>query len=484
MKRTIILLLLAVSGSLAAQQAIVARGSETKNVAPENLASAIYVGFHDNADCWIFEGKKNVKQFVVANQNLEPLRLVELPDSRHANILTTAIAGNTATVIVTDDSKKERTLVLRHTIDLTTGTVGAIPDTLQNLTYGRKDECMVWGAKSPDGNLLGLVSIVVYTQQKQYHTVISLLSASGDQLWEKEFALGSMSNLFVTSEGRIVTLGMEPEGEETHFIFNVLSQYKEAAYSVAVKCDPVREVKLVNVIGSHALALGTFNPPDKDPEKNFTGGTLGLSFNIDSASLTGFFMRPLQNEDMNILYNKKTKKMQRDQYADRVEPLAFTPTPFGAAMVVSRCFSETITDDAGDLVEARKSVGLHLVAIDTLGKVKWIRNFRRNDMSKGTDYLLGIGLTTTNKGLALVKAEHPKYPANYDIANDAKKYVSGDKSNLVVYTIADNGDVSKLIVESKTKQTHMRTLKRPDGALLFLSDRGKKVRTATLKFVD
>ena len=54
----------------------------------------------------------------------------------------------------------------------------------------------------------------------------------------------------------------------------------------------------------------------------------------------------------------------------------------------------------------------------------------------------------------------------------------------MVYTIADNGDVSKLIVESKTKQTHMRTLKRPDGALLFLSARGKKVRTATLKFVD
>lgn len=484
MKRTIILLFLAVSASLAAQQAIVARGSETKNVSPENLASGFYVGMHDNADCWIFEGKKDVKQLVVTNQNLEALRLVEIPDSRNAKVLTAAIDGNTATVIMTDDSKKERTLVLRHTVDLTTGTVGTVPDTLQNITYGRKDECMVWGTTSPDGKLIALVSIVVFTQQKQYHSEISLLSANGDELWGKEFALGSMSNLFVTNEGRIVTFGIEPEGEETHFIFNVLSQYKDAAYSVAVKCDPIREMKLVNVIGNHALVLGTINPPEKDPAKNFTGGTIGLSFDIDHAALTGFFMRPLQNEDMNILYNKKTKKMQRDQYADHVETLAYTPTPFGAAMVVSRCFTETITDDAGDLVEARKSVGLHMVAIDTLGKVKWIRNFRRNDISKGTDYLLGVGLTTTNKGLALVKAEHPKFPATYDIANDAKKYVVGDKSNLVVYTIADNGDVSKLVVESKAKQTHMRTVKRPDGTLLFLSARGKKVRTATLKFVD
>ena len=484
MKRTIILLFLALSASLVAQQAVVARGSENKNVSPETLASAIYVGMHNNYDCWIFEGKKNVKQFAVCNQNLEAVRLVELPDSRHTDILTSAIDGNKATVIVTDKSKKERTLVLRHTIDLLTGTMGAVPDTLENLTYGRKDECLVWGTTSPNGNLIGLVTIVVFTQQKQYRTLISLLSADGEELWEKEFALGSMKDLFVTNEGRIVTLGIEPEGEETHFIFNVLSQYKEAAYSMSVKCDPIRELKLVNVIGNHAIALGTFNPIDKDPAKDFTGGTLGLSFDIETAALTGFFMRPLQNEDMNILYNKQTKKMQRDQYADRVAPLGYTPTPFGAAMVVGRNFTVAMTDDAGELIQARQNVGLHMVAIDTLGAIKWIRNFRRNDIAKGNDYLLGIGLTTTNKGVALVKAEHPKYPATYDIAKDAKKYTAGDKSNLVVYTIADNGDVSKLVVEPKAKQTHMRTLKRPDGALLFLSAHGKKVRTATLKFMD
>lgn len=484
MKRTIILLFMALSASLAAQQAIVARGSENKNVSPDVLASATYVGMHNNSDCWIFEGKKNVKQLAVCNQNFEALRLVELPDSRHVDILTTAIEGNVATVIVTDQSKKDRTLVLRHTVDLLAGTVGPVPDTLQSITYGRKDECMVWGTTSPNGALVGIVSIVVFTQQKQYHTVISLYTAGGEELWEKEFALGSMKDLFVTNEGRIVTLGIEPDGEETSFIFNVLSRYKEAAYSVAVKCDPLRELKLVNVIGSHALALGTFNAPEKDPAKGFTGGTIGLSFDIDAAALTGFFMRPLQNEDMNILYNKKTKKMQRDQYADNVNPLAYAPTSFGAVMAVGRNFTETITDDAGELIQARRNVGLHLVAIDTLGNIKWIRNFRRNDMSKGNDNLLGIGLTTTNKGLALVKAEHPKYPANYDIANEAKKYIAGDKSNLVVYTIADNGDVSKLVVEAKAKQTHMRTLKRSDGALLFLSAHGKKVRTATLKFMD
>ncbi len=484
MKRTIILMFLALSASLVAQPAVVARGSENKNVNPENLASAIYVGMHNNSDCWIFEGKKNVKQMAVCNPNFEALRLVELPDSRHVDVLTAAIEGNTATVIVTDKSKKERTLVLRYKINLLNGTVAPSPDTLQSLTYGRKDECLVWGATSPNGNLIGLVSIVVYTQQKQYHTVISLSNAGGEDLWEKEFALGSMKDLFVTDGGRIVTLGIEPEGEETHFVFNVLSQYKEAAYSVAVKCDPIREVKLVNVVGSHAVALGTINPPEKDPAKGFTGGTFGLSFDIDRAALTGFFMRPLQNEDMNILYNKKTKKMQRDQFADNVDPLAFAATPFGAAMVVGRNFTETITDDSGELIQARKTVGLHLVAIDTLGNIKWIRNFRRNDMSKGKDYLLGIGLTSNNKGLSLVKAEHPKYPATYDIANDAKKYIAGDKSNLVVYTIADNGDVSKLVVEPKAKQTHMRTLMRPDGQMLFLSAHGKKVRTATLKFMD
>ena len=483
MKRTIILLFLAISASLAAQQAVVAKGSESKLINQENLAEGVYVGYYNGLDCWIFEGKKEVKQLMLIDQNLTPMKVIELPDSRHVDVLTAAIDGNIATVILNDQSKKERAAVLRHSVNLDNATV-AVSDTIHALTFGRKDECMTWATTSPDGTLIGVVTIVTFTQQKQYRTLITLLDAQGRELWEKEFALGSMKDLFVTNQGRVVTLGIEPEGEETHFVFNVISQYKEAAYSVTVKCDPVREIELVNVIGSHAIALGTFSPADKDPRKEYTGGTLGLSFNIDSACLSGFFMRPFQNEDMNILYNKKTKKMQRDQYADRAKPIAYAPTPFDAVVALSRRYSEAYTESTGELIQVDKSMGIHMVAIDTMGRVKWTRNIRRNDMDKGKEYLLGVGLLANNKGISLIKAEHPKYPAIYDIAKDAKQYIIGDKSNLVAYTISDDGDVSKLVIEPKSKHTHFRSLKRPDGTMVLITAHGKKSRVVTLKFMD
>jgi hypothetical protein len=52
----------------------------------------------------------------------------------------------------------------------------------------------------------------------------------------------------------------------------------------------------------------------------------------------------------------------------------------------------------------------------------------------------------------------------------------------VVYTITDEGEVNKVLIERKSGQSLVRTLTRPDGTLVLLTGSGSKTRLAELKF--
>lgn len=490
MKRTIIILLLAIAGNLAAQQMTLSKGNESKEVDAQALVEGIYVGPWSDVDCWIMEGKKNVKQLMTINSNQEVFRTISLAGSNKATVLAATIDDGHIMVYTSDDSDNKKTVLFRYDIDLHIDVYGkpkaekVEPDTVSTFDHEKKDKSLVWGAASPDGRLAGLVTIIEFTKTNEYRTQINLLGSRGEMLWEKEFALGSMKDIFVTNEGKIVTLGAEMEKEETHLIYNIISQDKEASYDVVVKCDPIREMKLVNVLGNYAVAMGTYSPINRSFDKGYTGGTLAVSFNVETAELKGFILRPFQNEDINILYNKKTQKIQKELWADRVNVIDYAPTSFGAAMVLGRSLKTENIEPDGTVVSINNAMGLHVVAADTLGEIKWVRNIRRNDFTKKEKYLLGVSLVGTPHGTCLVKTESAKYPAIYDIAKEAKKYETGSKCNMMIYNIADDGMVQKSVIEAKSKQSHLRSLLRNDGSLLVFTARGNKTRMVSLQFVD
>ena len=75
-----------------------------------------------------------------------------------------------------------------------------------------------------------------------------------------------------------------------------------------------------------------------------------MSFNIDSAVLSNFLLRPFMNEDVNIFYNKATKRVQREQRADHVRTLACVPTSYGAMMVAGRAFRTENAEEAEKVI--------------------------------------------------------------------------------------------------------------------------------------
>ena len=466
--------------TLAAQPAVT-RGAESRRLDAEDLEKALYVGTLDNMDAWIMEGRRHVKQVVLTDLNMEPVSIAPIDGTGDMQVLAASVDGRRTSVLLLKKTNRS-TAVLRGEIDADSRALVESFDTVVVYEYGRKDECMVWAATSPSGNYNALVCVVQLNETKQYGSRTFLLDARMRVVWDKEFAMGSMHEVMVTDSGRVVTLGVEREGEEAHFIFNTLDGRREASYDAVVKCDPVKEIHLANVVGRFAVAVGLYQPAQGRNADKLTEGVLTMSFDLDAAVLAGITMRPFQNEDMNIFQNMKTKKIQKSQVCDHIAVLGLTPTSWGAAMALGRDMEIEKSSNGGSVTREGLGVGVNVVAVDTTGHVRWVRNIRRNDVSKENG-VPKVGLATSSDGhVCVVKTESPKAPEFYDISDEARKFTVGDKGSLVTYTIDADGKTERLLLERKTKQTLFRTLARRDGTVLIYSLRGNKTRLAELRF--
>ena len=465
----------------AVAQPVLGKGAENRKVDAETLLAARQAGVHEGHDVWVVEGKKHVKQVVVMGMDLEALVTATVPHSGDWEPLATALDDGRLSLMLADRSSSKRTTILGCTVDLGTGAVSDV-DTLYAASYGRKDDCMVWASVSPDKSKMALASIVTYNDEKRYETFIAVYDHELGRIWAREYPLVTMYEMFLTDEARVVTLGLEEEGEETRLVFNTLGKTKSESLAATVKCDPIKELHLVNVVGSRAVAMGLYHPIEGRHADRYTQGVIGLAFDVDKAELSGLTMRPFQNEDMNLFLNRHTKKLQRDQMCDHIELLGTAATPFGGVLAAGRVVRVETTNSAGSVQIENHDFGIHVVAVDTTGAVTWVRNVRRNDVAKKHTELLQVSLVQDGDYTCVVKSEHPKEPAIYDIAKEGRSYEAGDKGNLVVYSIAENGDVEKVLVERKSGQAHVRTMMRPDGTLVLLTSNGSKSRLAELKF--
>lgn len=475
----------AVCGMQAQQRIEVQKNLEGKKLEASFVREAKYLGQYDGLYCFVGDGHKHRKRLVLADHNMEPLRVMEMPESSvNCDVMAGCISGNMVSMLLVDNDERGQALVFRGSYDLDSmrpaeGDRGLYM--LDSVVFGRNDRCMVWAATSPNALYNAMVLIVEYTERKQYSAHAVLFDANMKELWHHDYAMGSMNDMQVTDDGTIVTLGYELEGEETHFVFNIMDAKKAETYAAILKCDPIREMKLAGVLGSHIMAVGLFNPWESYISEHVCGGVVGLSFDKDSAVLTGFTMRPFQNEDINIMYNKNTRKMQRDQEVEFVSVVGSVMTSEGAVVAVGRNFRRENIEDNGSVTYSYHRVGLHLVSIDTLGHVRWARNLRRNDMQKKGDEMLNVTLLQNNGRTYIVKSEHRKYPAIYDIAKEAKEYKAGSKGNLVVYSIGREGDVEKAVVEQKTPFGFVRGMLRPDGVMALYTQDGSRTRLVELR---
>lgn len=467
------------AATLSAQPAIT-RGMESKRFTAQELMEARYVGIQNKLNAWITEGKKHVKQVVLVDVNLEPVSIAPVAGSGDLEVLAASVTPNRTGLLLVNREGKKRTVVLRCEVDAESLAMVEPYDTVVAYDYGKKDVCMVWGATSPSGQYNALVSVLQLNETQQYKTYIALFDARMQKIWDKEYPLGSMGDMMVTDDGRIVTFGEERAEGESHFVFNVLDSTRSTTGQASVKCEPMKNFRLTNVVGNHLLAMGTYHPDGKKADR-LTSGVVAMSFNLDSATIEGFQIRPFQNEDMNIFLNKKTKKIQKETVTERIVELGRMATPYGAVLALGRDMAVEKSSNSGAVSREGYGMGIHLVAFDTTGRVRWVRNIRRNDKTDdGT--LPTLGIASVSDKVCIVKTEHAKMPAIYEISDEAKQYALGDKGNLVIYTIDPDGNTEKLLLEKKCRQAIFRAIGCNDGTLLFFGGNGKKLRQCELRW--
>lgn len=477
MKKILMTVVAVLAAMPAVCQPALTKGMENKRLAPDELSKARYVGTVEQGEVWMMEGRKHVKQVVITDLDLNPVLTLPLPGtaSEQVEVLTAGCDVDCVGVLTAQHSNK-RTVVMSYRV-----AGGAVTsDTVNVLDYGRKDECLVWGASSPSGTYHALVAVVKLNDTKQFYTYTALFDGEMNRLWQRSPDMGSLYELVVTDAGRIVTFGHEREGVESHFVYNVFDNTSAVTYDAAVKCDPVEEMHLAAVVGSHAVAVGTYHPSDGRNADKLTAGVLTLSFNLDSAAIDGVTMRPFQNEDMNIFLNEKTKKIQKGQECDHLTVMGVAATPWGAAMALGR--NMVVEKSSGGSVSREGiGVGVSVVSVDTTGSVNWVRNIRRNDVND-EGVVPTVGFAACGDRVCLVKTEHAKMPLGYEISESAKHFTQGDGGNVFIYTIDDNGMTEKLMLERKSKLTVTRAMGRGDQSLLMVGAVGKKSRLSVLKF--
>lgn len=497
MKKIYAFLLLALCGQWGVAQGqngmiTFARSDVSTLTDPQMAANAHYLGSEGQGpigvmDWWVTQSEKGARGFakdkdwqvVKTNWHLSPQKRVDLRRTHECSYLASAMDDSTATVLLVDSSESKEAAIYRAKVRLESGESHI--DTLCKFNFTRKDKFIAWGAVSPNGKYMGMLTVMQYVKKGEYKAEATVFDNSGKVVWTREYGVGTTWNIYVTDKGEMLTLGVEHGREEEHFIVNVMNNHSGDTYDLKVKSDPVLTMRIANVQDGKMLCLGTFMPADEDPDDELTGGMVSMSFSLDSLFMKGFTMRPFMNEDVNILMNKKTKKVQRTQMVEMIEPIAVIPTPYGGLIAMGHRHKLSYTNANGTRTSTYLKQGIHMVAVDMNGTVKWVRNVRRCDVSRNDD-LLYMALFAEGNTVCLVKNEERKYPDTYDIAKEAREYEVGDKGRLVIYRIKENGEVKKDIIEKKTEHMIVNSTKRADGTTLLLSVDGRDTRKMELTF--
>lgn len=474
-----------IGNNVAAQGVTLTKGEESKKVDDESVLNSWYLGRNEERVFWLTTDDDRDDAWCVLelDRNMNVANQMALPLDKDFRVVAINQNGWMANVIMVDSSKAKSALVVKFMLEMDSlALVDGKVDTLASFSLAKGDRCKVWGAVSPNGQYMGLLTLQEFTAKKQYTSKAMLFDRAMNEVWNHEYPVERTSCVAVSDIGELVTLGFGREGVEERFFVSVIGEKGGENYSMAVNCDRVNDMRIVNVLDRKVICAGIFSPTKSDPEEQLVGGTAMMVFDLDSSRVTGFTLKPFENEDVNILTNKKTKKVQRDKEVPMVVPLASTATSYGAVFAVGHRHMLRYKNANGTISTTYYCQGIQLVAIDDNAEVKWVRNLRRNDFEKENDELLYISLFAEGDAVFLVKSESPKYPADYNIAKEAKEYEMGDKGNLVMYQVAENGDVTKTVLEQKTKHMLVSSAMCDDGSVLLTTMRGKKSRLVEMGF--
>lgn len=469
MKRLIIIAMMLAAFTSQAQLQLNA-GLESKAVSADVLEKGTMVGRYDDNSVWL-TAIRHGWRLMALDRDLQVVQAAEM-EINADKLLAATMNGNTATMILLTQEKKNTRVMVAHLSLEGESSVDTLAD--YNMP-GRKDQCLVWGATSQLGNYMAVVTVRLYADSAEYIPTAYLVAPRGNVVYKHEFAMTSIDQIFVTDNGRIVTLATDNTEAGVEIMVNYVTANITDTSRNSIPCDPLRDIKIVNVVGNRMVAIATTSGRGRKGD-NACNGMMAMSFDLDSAKVHKCTSQRFTTEDINVLYNRYLRKGVKSMVAENVSILGCVPTSYGGAMAITRSFEEQTTTNDGIYHHLFQHMGIHVVGANTEGELAWVSNIRCHDMQENNGNKLYLGINGDGKNVYIYKTENPKDSYTYDINRAAKVQKTGKKGNLVRYAILPNGFVEKAVLERKTKHNFLLVTANQE----IITVRGRKLRRATV----
>ena len=429
---TLLTMFLAVLMSAGAQQMNKQIGAENKKYNPWQIDEMIIIGKHEGLTIGVTKNYKSIAQnvqVIAFDDNMNMVHSLDIPDTKMDHAEVASLFDGKIYILIYHDKKWDGTYDYnRVVLDAKTLKPIGEPKTIFSYKHSTAEDNYLWVSQSPDGMLTAIIDISVVERQDKYSATEILLDEEMNIEWQRNYPIHWLSNMIVTNDGEIITIGRSKGKEANKIYFSIIDDVNgiDLSQQTSVVID---RTELICYRDNKILAVGIGTDPANKKEFKYFGisaDTKTSNINIDYKTITNNDKCVFAGVDMGSKLDPKKNYYLKLQHCKE--------TDYGA---VSTIFNRANTDGF-------KIVGMLVFAIDNNGNIIWNKMVRNNLYSKPAPNRLDYALCVEGSDTYLVGAESHKGPATYDIDKkiDMQKLNTGAKG-IAIYHFDANGSVTK-----------------------------------------
>lgn len=487
MKRIYTLMLMFAALTLAqAQQVKLSVGAENKKINVAEVDEMFVVGEMGDLTIAVTHGYSSVlgsftrKNCVIMalDKDMNTVRMLELDDTKDCSVRAASLYEGHVYVLI-ENSKRKSSKFERVEVDAATMNPVGQKTTIFEYNSERKDENYSWVAQSPDGALTGFVYITTNRKSDKLEATEMLLDEQMNVEWRRDYPIYSLSNLWVTNDGELITIGTgSTKADPSSRIF--VSVVNEAnSFDMNTKVPvAIDEICIAACKGDKVLALA-FGAGVDDKEIHY----MGISADMKKQEIK-VDDRTLSKDELCVLDNVDLGKKASRQHVDYILLKHCKETEYGAVGTLQHRWTIVSCDSRGSCNVTSWLNGIVVFGIDIDGNVIWHNSIRANMKQSGYPKLLKNALCVDGGDVYFLQSENPKWPATYDIEKKIKSQkTNGGTKAVGVYHITANGAITKqmipMVEKSMLSQT---TAKVENGFVGFMAlGRGAQMVKIELK---
>ncbi len=376
---------------------------------------------------------------VALNDNMNTVRSIEIPDTKDRYAQTATFYEGKIYILT---SRKEKGNVYYERIAVDPATMQQIGEIKSIYTYTseRKDDSYQWIEQSPNGTLSALVHITTNRKSDKFEAVEIMLDEEMNIEWRRDYPIYSLTNMMVTDDGEIITLGSGKAG----VYISVLNESNSIDIQEKTSVT-VTNTKLIGYKDGKILGIGIgVNRDDKNDIQYF-----GISADVKKQEINIGY-QSLTDADKNVFRNNDIGRKAYTPGFETLDLLHCQPTDFGGvATIQCRWAVETCNQNGGCSITSYIS-GILIFGVDQNGDIVWHHAIRSAQKQNGLFSHLTNALCVEGNDVYFLTAESPKWPTHYTIEKKVKfKKMNNGTKSLAVYHINANGAITKNVEKMK-----------------------------------